>query len=192
MSKNYLNLLESACKNFRKSREEIIDMVLYGSAAKGKEDARDIDIIVIFSGKSLKERQNLIQLLKAQLKKSVENIDVKSINIEELFDSTFLARQNIMIEGISLLDKMPLAEKLGFRGYAIFTYSLKNFTHNKKTKFNYALNGRASLGVLKSLEGSALGRAAVQIPIKNSYEFEEFLQKWNVNYKMKHALVPFY
>lgn len=191
MSKNYLNLLDSACKKFVKGRE-IVDVVLYGSAVKGKEEARDVDIIIIFSGKTLRERQSMVQELKLELKKTAENVDVRSINMAELFDATFLARQNIIIEGISLLDKKPLAEKLGFKGYAIFTYNLKNFSHNKKTKFNYALSGRASLGVLKSLGGSSLGRAALQIPIKNSYEFEEFLKKWGVNYKMNYALVPFY
>ena len=53
---------------------------------------------------------------------------------------------------------------------------------------SYALIGRNSEGVLKSLGGVSLGRGAIKIPIEKSLEFEEFLQKWGINYQKSNVL----
>jgi len=34
-----------------------------------------------------------------------------------------------------------------------------------------------------------LGRGSVKVPIKNSLIFEDFLKKWNTNYKKQDALI---
>lgn len=192
IQKDYQKLLESICKELKKKEKNIFDLVLYGSRVKGKSDSRDIDILIIFYNTKLEERLKITQNLKQKLKKYFENIDIKSVNLNEFLDKTFLARQNIIIEGISLINKKPLAESLGFKGYTIFTYNLSNLDHNEKTKFNYALMGRNSKGILKTLDGISLGKGVAQMPITNSLSFEEFLKKWNLNYKSKNILIPFY
>lgn len=192
IQKNYQKLLELHCKELKKKNKDIFDIVLYGSIVKGKSNSNDIDILVIFHNTKLKERLDIIQDLKKKLKKYFEKLDIKSVNLNEFLDKTFLARQNILIEGISLINKKPLSESLGFKGYTIFTYNLSNLNHNEKTKFNYALMGRNSKGTLKTLDGISLGKGVVQIPIQTSLSFEEFLKKWNINYKSKNVLIPFY
>ena len=188
MSKNYLNYLESNCKRFQKQNKEVFDIIIYGSIVKGKLDFNDIDLMIIFNTIPLKKRLEIAQNLKFHLKDEIQHIDIKTMNFEDFFDETFMARQGILIEGVSLIKNKSLAELMGFNGFSIFTYNLKNLDHNKKTQFTYALGGRNSEGVLKSLKGASLGRGAVQIPIEHSNEFESFLQKWSINYKMKNIL----
>ena len=188
MQKNYLESLKSVSKKFTK-REKIFDIVLYGSTTKGKDEGRDIDILIIFENLKLKKRTEISQDYKKNVKELVKNIDVKTINLKEFFDKEFLARTGVFVEGISLVYKTPFSERLGFEGYILFTYDLKNLSHNKKTKFIYALIGRKKEGMLKKLEAKHLGRGAIIVPIKNGLIFEEFLERWKINYKLKRILV---
>ena len=188
MPKNYLKYLESNCKNFKKQNKEVFDIFIYGSSVKGKDNYNDVDIMVLFNNTPLNKRLDTAQDLKYILKKEIKEIDIKTMNFEDFFNETFLARQGILIEGLSLIKNKPLSTLLGFIGYTIFSYNLKNLDHNKKTQFTYALSGRNSEGILKSLKGTSLGRGAVKIPIENSIEFEEFLEKWNINYYKKNIL----
>jgi predicted nucleotidyltransferase len=184
-------LPKSLLLNSKKLRNsEILDIVAYGSSVKGKFQPRDTDVMLIFINTPLRQRQDTAQQLKESTKEA--NLDIRTMNFAEFFDSGFLARQGILVEGISLLDGKPLAGKLGFKAAAIFTYNLKNLSHNEKTKFTYALIGRNSKGMVKLLGGNALGRGAVEIPIAHSIQFEEFLQRWKLNYKMKAALLANY
>lgn len=188
MLKNYLRLLKLGCKKFAK-KYDVFDIVLYGSAVKGSEDINDIDILLIFNQKKLNERTSISQELKEILSKKIKKVDIKTINLKELFETGFLARQAILIEGYSLLGNIDFSRKLGFKGYSLFTYNLKNLNHNEKTKFIYALIGRAKEGMIKKLNGKHIGRGGMIIPIKNSLIFDKFLKKWNINYDKKKILV---
>ncbi len=188
MLKNYLKYLTSVCKKFA-NQNNIFDIVLYGSAVKGKQEARDIDILLIFLENKLKERTNIAQKLKGILKKRIKKIDIKTINLPELFEKDFLARQGIFIEGHSLLYNIKFSRRLGFESYSLFTYNLKNLNHNEKTKFTYALIGRIKKGIIKQLNAIHLGKGAIIIPIKNSLIFEEFLKTWKINYNKKNILI---
>ena len=186
MLENYLEHLRSVCKKFARENN-IFDIVLYGSAVKGKLEIRDVDVMLIFLNRILKERAEIAQKLKETLKEI--SADIKTINLNELFARDFLARQGIFIEGYSLLQNKPFSERLGFAGFSLFTYNLRGLNHNEKTKFTYALIGRKREGMLKQTDAEPLGKGAVIIPIKNSLIFEEFLQKWGINYKKKNILI---
>ncbi|OGJ20405.1 hypothetical protein A3K73_00130 [Candidatus Pacearchaeota archaeon RBG_13_36_9] len=188
MLKNYLKYLESECEKFAK-QQKLFDIVLYGSSVKGKEEAGDIDLLLVFEDENLKERVRVAQELKEILSKKLKNIDLKTINLKELFEKEFLARQGILIEGHSLLYNKDFSKRLGFEGAALFTYNLKGLNHNEKTKFTYALIGRNGPGMIKKLGVEALGRGAVMVPVKESLVFEDFLQKWKLNYKKKNILI---
>ena len=41
---------------------------------------------------------------------------------------------------------------------------------------------------MEILNGESLGRGVVQIPIDKSKEFEDFLNKWEINHKIKNSL----
>ena len=187
MQKDYLKLLELNSKKFKENYKEIFDMVIYGSFVKGKMNFNDIDIMLIFIETNLEKRLEIAGKFK-EIIKEIKNADIKTMNLKELFEAGFLARQGLLIEGISLVKSKSLAEIMGFKGYSLFTYNLKNLNHNEKTKFTYILIGRNSEGIVKSLKGKQLGRGAVKIPIENSHTFFEFLEKWKIDYKRNNIL----
>lgn len=190
ISEKLLASLNLKSKKLIEKNKDLIDIVLYGSIVKGRESLTDIDLMLIFFKRSLKERSDIAYEFKSSLE--IENIDVKTMNLEDFFNTEFLARQGLLTEGISLVDNKNLSERFGFNSFALFSYSLKNLSHNEKVKFNYALNGRTTIGVLKRLEGKGIGLAVLLIPIKNKSIFEDFLKKWNVKYEAKEVLMPFY
>ncbi len=187
MQENYLRCLASESKRFAK-KKGIFDILLYGSIVKGKINAEDIDILLIFDSENLKKRTELAHEFK-EIIKDKKKVDIKTINLKELFESDFLARQGILIEGYSLLFNEDFSRRIGFVGKSIFSYTLKKLNHNEKTKFTYALIGRRNEpGILKRTESVPIGRGAIKSPIKNSLIFEEFLQRWKINYTKKNIL----
>ena len=173
-----------------KNNPTIFDIILYGSAVKGKSKPRDIDIVVIFRYGTVRERLAIIQNLKQKIRVSLE-VDIKGILWEELFKPDFFARTGIFLEGISLLDGKPVAQKLGFQaGVVLFVFNLKNKSHTDKVKFNYILSGRSgALGIVKKLKCHHFGPGVVQVPISSSLEFEDLLKSHTVSYTKQYALV---
>jgi predicted nucleotidyltransferase len=188
MLKNYLKnsvWISKKVKSFyKKYKKKIFDIILYGSATRGKYKPRDIDILIIFKDVNKKEYFDLPYELRKNLEKEGLKIDIKGVLIEEIFDPKFLARQNLLIEGYSLIRNDMLSERFGFKSYSLFVYSLKNLNHNEKTKFQYVFKGRReNKGVLEELNGIVIGMGSVLIPIENSEKFKEFLDKWKINYE---------
>jgi len=191
MQNDFLKYLESTSKKFGKEKEAW-DIVLYGSSVKAKEIPNDVDLLIIFLEKKLDERMKVAQefkeILRRNMKKSVV-FDIKTINLKEMFDKNFLARQGILVEGYSLIDSTFFAKKFGFEGFFLFTYGLKNLNHNEKTKFTYSLIGRKREGMLKLTSARYLGKGAVAVPAETSSIFEDFLKRWKVNYRENKILI---
>ena len=188
MLNNYLKYLKLISKQFRKEKK-IFDIVAYGSSVRNKENPNDLDIVIICTSSSFNDRLSLAQEFKERIKSKIKNPDVKAINLTELFDKNFLARQGILVDGYSLFDSIFISKKLGFNGYSLFTYNLKKLDHNKKTQFTYSLIGRRKEGILKLINAVYLGKGVIAIPSENSSIFEDFLKKWNVDYKEKKILI---
>lgn len=177
-------------KNWLKSEtkdKSIFDIVIYGSAARGKYAPRDVDIAVIFRSGSLKERLSKVQKIKQKIK--IKNADIKALLWEELFQEEFFARAGIFLEGISIFSGQPFAQRIGFTGGILFVYNLKNKTHTEKVKFNYILSGRNSPGIVAKLKGKPLSPGTVQIPLQNSFEFEQILVLHHINFTKKAVLI---
>lgn len=182
-----LEQLQNAVKNEKKDKA-IFDIVVYGSAVKGKNQVNDIDIAIIFREGTLKERLAKTQEIKKKII-TKEKLDVKAILLDELFQEAFFARSGIFLEGISLFDGREFSKKIGFKGCSLFIYTLKNKTHTEKVKFNYVLSGRNGTGIVKLLEGRHLAPGVIQIPMKSSLEFAEVLGKHAVEYEAKNVLM---
>ena len=159
MLKDSLKFLVSICKSFisKTKPSGLFDIVVYGSSMKGKNNPTDTDIILLFKEIDLNKRLEIAQNFKNLIKTEIKNPDVKTINLSEFFEVSFLARQGILIEGHSLVHDSSLSERLGFKGYSLFSYNLKNLNHNDKTKFTYSLIGRSSEGILKLTGAVVLG-----------------------------------
>ena len=181
-----LNELKNSLKKENKDKE-IFDIVIYGSAARGKPKPNDIDIVVIFRSGSLKERLEKIQKIKHKLDTKLK-IDMKSILLEELFQPEFFGKTGIFLEGISVFNDKMFSRKIGFESTTNFTYNLKDKSHTEKVKFNYILSGRGKEGLIELLNGQHIAPGVIEIPIRNSDEFTQFLQQHKIDFKKKNVL----
>ncbi len=184
-----LKLLKKHLDSEKKDKN-IFDIIIYGSFVKGKMNANDIDIAIIFLEGTLRERLDKIQAIKSRLSKKIDKkLDVKQILLQQLFSSDFLARTGILLEGESVFKNKKFSETLGFKAFSLFWYTLNGLTHTQKVQFNYILAGRNSLkGMLKNLKGERLANGAIKIPIQNSIEFEEILKANKIEYQKKDIL----
>ena len=113
-----------------------------------------------------------------------EKLDVKAINLEDLFDPNYLATPEIIIEGFSLPKGRPIHELMNGESYALFSLDLSRLDGNNKTKLQFALKGRDGKGgIIKELNGSYLGPWVIMIPIENTHKFREFLEFGGVGFK---------
>lgn len=181
--------LASELKKFKS--DDIFDIVLYGSIAKGKEKANDIDIAVILAKKTnLNQKLKLAEALKRRLDFLEAEIDVKVIDISDLSDPTFLARQAIVAEGFSLINKKYLHELFGFSVSVLFVYSLSNLTYPQKKMFYYALKGRrGQKGLLELRNGKQTSNCVIEVPLKYSEEFRDLFKENHMTFKTKNVLI---
>jgi len=167
--------------------KEMHDILIYGSIVRGKDRVNDIDVVIVFNKKkSVNEKLELAEKLKSQLDFLDVNVDVKSVDISDFEDSSFIARQAILAEGYSLIDRKFLHEKFGFKAFVIFNYSLKNLNYSEKKMFYYALKGRRDQKGLLELKGAEmLSNCIIKVPLANSEEFRELFKRRNTEYKME-------
>ena len=180
----------SISKKIKKEHKEIWDIVLYGSFIRGKYDSNDIDIAIILKDKIiLNDKLELGQELKLHISEdNKKNIDIKCVDINDLLDSTFLARQGIIAEGYSLIDEVFLSEKFGFKTYALFIYSLKGLTNSQKKTFYYVLKGRRRQEGISKENIEELKPGVIKTPISFEEEFKEILKQHNIIYETKKAM----
>lgn len=177
--------LISEIKKFK--TKDVFDIVIYGSVVKGKEKANDIDVAVILNKKTdLNQKLKLAEALKSRLDFLEFEVDVKVIDITDFLDPTFIARQSILSEGVSLIHKKYLHELFGFSVTTLFTYSLRGLKYSNKKMFYYALKGRRDQkGILELKNGKQISNCAIEVPIKHTEEFKNVFKKHNIEFKTR-------
>ncbi|RMD66331.1 hypothetical protein D6833_01595, partial [Candidatus Parcubacteria bacterium] len=91
-----------------KQERNVFDVVIYGSVVRG-EEANDIDIAIIITDKlQLKEKLERAQRFRAAHPELP--LQVQIVTLQDLENPSFLARQGILAEGVSLKTGKPLAE----------------------------------------------------------------------------------
>lgn len=173
---------------FLKNRKSILDIILFGSAARGKDRPNDIDILILF-----KEKENMD--LSYELRKSLRDINldasVTGKTYDGLFSTKFLPREDILSDGLSLISNKKLSDSFGYKAFMLFKYSLQGFNESKRMRFYYALEGRRKQkGMLKQLNGIKFTNAVVLVPIEVSDQFESFLNDWGLEIKKTRILIP--
>lgn len=151
-----------------KKYSQIEDIVVFGSAVKGKEMPKDIDIAVIMKDRDI----DLFRKIKDEL------VD---LHLELVISSSLLRNRlslNILLEGYSVDKHAFFRETLGLKPVKLFIYTLVGFERSKKSLFSMALTKN-----LKKVKGKRLAPGAVIIPIGKSGYFNEFLETWKIKYK---------
>ena len=169
------------------NKEEILDIVLFGSLARGKEKPRDIDLLIIYKTKINSD-------LNYKIKKEFEilgiEVDLTPKSYSDLFKSTFVARESYLSEGYSLMQKNFIADGLGFRPMVLFRYNIQNFNKSQRMRFYYSLYGRSTEGMLKKLKLHKFSERILISPVEESESVKEYLNSWNIKYLELPILIP--
>ena len=182
-------ILESESKDFYlHHQKQIIDILLFGSAVKGKETPQDLDLLIIFKEK--KEYQLAQELKKSIQSRTKLNVEIILKTYEELFLENFIAREAILAESYSLLNKINFAAGFGYLTRVLFSYQLKGKTSSERTRFYYALYGRGFKGVLENLNAQKYAETVILCPLENQMKMREFLESWKVEFKEISLLMP--
>jgi predicted nucleotidyltransferase len=89
-----LSELEEAASKFKREHEKVFDVVLYGSTTQGKDSPNDFDFMVVLRGADDSERFELSFEFKEMLVDMGfphEKLDVKAINLEQMWNPNYLA-----------------------------------------------------------------------------------------------------
>ena len=165
---------------------EIADVMLFGSAVKGKEFPKDIDLCIIFRKEISKE---IIKKIENKLKKF--NIHISSLVIDDFFKNPHSLATTLFVEGVSVLHKaQPFIKNFGFSSYVLYSYDLSKLGSSEKVKFVYLLKGRKKeIGIINKMGGEWIADSCFIIPIQKDSEILIILKKWAVNFKRKEALI---
>jgi len=121
----------------------IVDIIVYGSITRGKENPNDTDILILF-----REYDPDVYL---ELSKKYHVVGIK---VDELFTLSSLLVE-VLAEGWSVKYKRPLGEILGIRAFKEYIFKkviYKGKASSKKTSLHYFLYGRKDRNVIGLLE----------------------------------------
>ncbi len=154
----------------------LIDIIIYGSFVKNKDYPKDLDLAVLVDEK----KPELNSLIKQEL--SIEKTHIEIISVKELYPSSLLI--SLITEGFSIKEDKYFKDILGIKPMKLYSYELKTLNRSQKTLFSKALNS-----FLKKSNGIKIGYCTLMVPVNFSGYFEEFLEAWNLRYKVKQWLV---
>jgi|SRR3989344_4727768 len=178
-SKSY-SIIKKECKKYL--NKNIVDILLFGSMARGKYDVKDIDICVIFREK---QDVSLINALSNILENKGINAHISMLVIDEFFTRPHSLIRTLLKEGKSLLTNKDLSENLGLEINALYIYNLTSLKKSDRVKFTYLIRGRNDEGFVRKNKGYFLAPSCFVIPIAHDHEIKQILELWNVKYSRK-------
>jgi len=174
---------------YQKNRETVIDIVLFGSAVKGKTKPNDLDILLIFKSKVILD---LSYTLRKSLEKLGFKAEITSRTYQGLFTPDFKAREAFLIEGYSLVQNKFISRGLGFNNFILFEYNLKSLNKSQRMMFYYALHGRKKTdsGILQKLDSKKFSENLILTPVAREELMKDFLNSWELDFQEIPALIP--
>jgi predicted nucleotidyltransferase len=164
--------IKSKLKKFLKDKE-IIDILVFGSAVKGKAMPGDIDIAIITE----KERID------------IPGFHVSMIKPEEFFKPLSLIH-TLLREGYSLKNKKLFAEMHKFSSRVLFKYELVPLAASEKVKIVNILRGKGEQkGMVEENGGEWLANQVFLIPIDREHIFEKFFLNFKIKFKKFYLLI---
>ena len=164
------------------SDKEVIEIVVFGSAIKGKIIPRDIDLAVICHEKPSPH-------LLAKIKK-LEEFHVSMLTAKEFLINSPSIVHTLVREGYGLKNKKLLAENLRFVGRVLFTYNLVQFASSPKVKIVNILRGKKrEKGIVEKNEGKWLSNQTFTVPLSAEKIFDEFFSNFNIKYEKVYVLM---
>lgn len=174
MNSEILRSAKNKLKSFLKDKE-ILEVLLFGSAIKGKANPKDIDAALI---------------TKKEINPKINGMHISVISPEEFFSKIPALANTLLREGYSLKNNKFLAELLQFQNKVLFIYELKNLSASNKVKIVNILRGKASnAGMVEEYNGKWLANQVFFVPVSASYLFENFFTNNSIKYIKYYVLM---
>ena len=165
-------------------KKEVVDIFLFGSAIKGKDNPNDIDICLIF-----RDKLNLDIIKKAGLILG-EEFHLSSLTANNFFTEIHSLSKTIMFEGRSIITGKSFTGNFGLNGFLLYSYNLSQETPSKKVRFVYLLRGRGeSAGMVKRWGGEFISPSAFMVPVGMDSEVQQIFNEWKVHFKRRKLLL---
>ena len=170
---------------FKKHKSEILDIIVFGSIMRGKENPSDVDVLIVFKNEVNKN-------IEYEFKRLFSNINLQIISKTEssVKEQSFSARDSIFFEGYSLIRRIYLADEKGYASLGLFYYQTRNLSNVQKTKFYYAFNGRNSPGFAKELNCIKISDNLIGVNLEYIEKAKGFFEYWKIDYKYIPCLIP--
>ena len=180
-SKDYLKL-KNKVKRF--VNKELVDIVVFGSAVKGKTIPKDIDVCLIFKNNiDLGIVRNISKVLG-------DNFHVSHLIVDNFFTKMHNLAKSVFFEGVSLITGKKLAEQYSLKSYSLFYYSLSGMKKSDKVRFVYLIKGRGKeKGLVKHFNGLFLVPSCFLVPLEKDSEIIEILNKWKIKFHRKKIML---
>ncbi|HIJ11076.1 TPA: hypothetical protein HA278_03385 [Candidatus Woesearchaeota archaeon] len=156
-------------------RDNIVDIILFGSSVKGASRPSDIDIAVLYHGTIDKS------VVKKNIQSCTQNTtDIQFITLQDYDKFIFLT---LIREGYSVKNKKYLSEVYRIKPAKLYKYQLTSLTPSKKVMFQRGLRN------FKTIE--KLSNRVILVPMSVTSEFESFLRQWDLDIDTKeYTLLP--
>ena len=180
--------LKLSLKSFLKKEKFLVDIFLFGSALKGKEKPKDIDLIALVREKNYEKTEDILYKIKKIGDELGLELHIEPIIIDELHSQKVYV--SLLHEGFSIRNNKSLNELLNLKSFILITYRLADKSPSDKVRFSYALYGRKKgEGTLNSLNGKELGRGAILVPIDKHEIIRGFFKQWDVKSEEERIMV---
>ena len=175
MNSKDLSKIKNKLKNLIKQKE-ILDIIIFGSAIKGKINPNDIDITIISNKKDINIKLD-------------KYFHVSIISIEDFFIKPISLINTLLREGFSIRHNKSFSEVFNFYNKTLFVYNLKKISNTNKVKLVNILHGRKDKGLVETYKGEWLANQVFLVPIENEKIFEELFLKFNIPFKRSYILI---
>ncbi len=168
----------SAIKNNLKALlkdKEIMDIVLFGSMAKGKAMPSDVDIAVITA---------------KAVRPEAPGFHISVLKPEDFVQNPPSLIHTLLREGYSLRDNAPFSEKYRFKSRAMFVYSLNELNASAKVKIVNVLHGKANeKGLVAENGGEWIARQVFIVPTGAEHIFEKLFINLSIRFTKSFVLM---
>jgi len=168
---------------------KVLDVVLFGSAARGKSVPKDVDICILINDKDEKKSLDLVDSLGLVTDKFKNKFHVSIVQASDFIAGTGLSKI-LLLEGYSICRSKPFSEELGFKNVSLFVYTLKSFSKSRRVQFHYLLKGRgSSKGLLAEVGAKFISDGIIEINIEKEDLLREVFDQWEVKYSIRRGLL---
>mgnify|MGYP001573153798 FL=1 len=174
MNSKILSIAKNKLKKYLKDKE-ILDILIFGSAIKGKDLPRDIDIAIITDKK---------------INIEIPGFHISMLKPEDFFGNPPSLVHTLFREGYSLKSNKFLSQLYNFSNKIMFIYELISLNPSTKVKVVNVLRGKnKEKGLVEKNSGEWFANRVFIVPIEQEYIFDKFFNNFKVKYRKFYILI---